>query len=421
MARLRIAFFTNAFPQSSEPFIELQASELVRRGHDVTVFGLGGVPVTTSSSPQAVRDRLEARFHNVAVPASMPHRLGAAMAATARTLRKASLGKLPLVRPLVFRRTWLDLSAVFHGELVAGQGPFDILHCQFATLGEHVLKLTRAGLVRGAMVVHFRGYDITEVVQSQGHRVYDELWAKVPGFVANCENFRQRAITIGCPESRIDVVGSGIDLANFPYRPPKLLDERAIKLLAVGRLSPRKGFHSLIAAVALLIKSGLKIELVIVGEGSERDRLEQMIRSHNLTAKIKLAGRLPHSAIRQLLDESHIFVAPSHTCPLGGADAPLNTIKEAMAVGIPVCATRHGGIPELVEEAITGTLAAEDNPADLAAAIRRLVDLSPVWASIAETARKRVETDYDISAVTDRLLTVYRSAIARATLERKAI
>lgn len=415
MTSLRIAFFTNSFPQSSEPFIELQASELVQRGHDVTVFGLAGVATTTSSSPQAVRDRLEGRYHNVLVPASVPNRFAAALVATKRTLRKASLNKLPIVRPLTFRRTWLDLSAAFQGELVAGHPPFDVLHCQFATLGEHVLKLKRSGLIEGAMVVHFRGYDITKVVKSHGNKVYDGLWSKTSAFIANCEDFRQRAIAIGCPPDAIEVIGSGIDLTTFHYRSPKKLGGGPVRLLAVGRLDPRKGFHSLIDAVEMLIKSGVEVELVIVGEGSERARLEHMIESYGLGGQINLAGRMPHLGIRNLLEESHVFVAPSETCPLGGADAPMNTIKEAMAVGVPVCATRHGGIPELVEDGVTGTLAEEGNPDDLAAAIRRLLAMSPVWSPMTEAARRRVETAYEISRVTDQLVATYRLAIARTT------
>lgn len=284
-----------------------------------------------------------------------------------------------------------------------------------------MLKLMRSGLIEGAMIVHFRGYDITEVVKSQGAKVYDDLWGKTSGFIANCENFRQRAIAIGCPPDAIEVIGSGIDLTNFQYRTPKELDDGSVRLIAVGRLSPRKGFHSLIRAVDIMIKSGIAVELVIVGEGGERERLEQMIKSYGLAGQIKLPGRMSQLGIRHLLDESHIFVAPSETCPLGGADAPVNTIKEAMAVGVPVCATRHGGIPELVEEGVTGTLADEGNPSDLAAAIGRLLDMWQEWPAMTAAARVRVEAAYEISRVTDRLLSTYHLAIARTTAERKAI
>jgi len=411
MTSLRIAFFTNAFPVPSEPFIELQAAELVRNGHEVTIFGLSGHGPSASSSSDEVRALLNGRYSNVVVPESLAARIGASARASFRTLRKAGVASLPILQPLTFRRTWVDLSAVFQGELVAGHGPFDILHCQFATLGEHVLKLKRAGLLEGRMIIHFRGYDITEVVQAAGASVYDHLWDNAAGFIANCDYFRGKAIEIGCPSDRIQVIGSGIDLAGFPYRPPLRISDDHVRILAVGRLTARKGFHTLIEAAGALLRSGQSLELTIIGEGAERGRLEELIARSGLEGCVILKGRMPHQAIRQRLEESHIFVAPSETCPLGGADAPVNTIKEAMAVGVPVCATRHGGIPELVEEGVTGTLAREGDGVDLAKAIGRLIDMAPRWDEMTQTARTRVKSQYEITRVTETLIAAYRAAL----------
>lgn len=319
--------------------------------------------------------------------------------------------RVPILRPLPFRRTWLDLSCAFQGETVAGHAPFDILHCQFATLGEHVIKLKDAGLISGQLVVHFRGYDITEVVQEFGGEIYRNLWHRGSRFVANCEYFRDAAIKIGCPGDRIDVVGSGIDLTGFPYRPPLLLQSGPIRVVAVGRLARRKGFHTLIEAIARLNQSGTDIGLTLIGEGPERGSLEELSAALGLSAKVHFAGMQPHRAVSDLLTRSHIFIAPSETSPTGGADAPVNTIKEAMAVGVPVCATRHGGIPELVEDGVTGTLAREADPEDLGKAILRLIALEPQWPDITRSARRRVEDNYEISTVTRKLLEVYAKAM----------
>lgn len=205
---MRIAFFTDGFPVASEPFIALQAAELIERGHDVRIFGLSNVEPSRSSSSARVNALIEGRHANVRWPKSLAGRVAAAPAASFRTARKAGLSRLVLFRPMTFRRTWRDLSAVFQAELVAGEAPFDILNCHFATLAEHVFKLRDAGLVGGRTVIHFRGYDISEVILSRGPDTYDFLWKRADRFVANCEHFRDRALALGCPADRIDVVGS---------------------------------------------------------------------------------------------------------------------------------------------------------------------------------------------------------------------
>ncbi len=407
---LRIGIFTNGFPISSEPFIALQAAELVRRGHDVTVFGMSNVQPSSMTSSQDVASRLAGRYASAHWPEDRLARLGAAIAATARTMRKVGVARSPLFRPLIFRRTWRDLSAVFQADLVAGQPPFDILHCQFATLAEHVVKLCDAGLLSGRLVVHFRGYDITEVVRAAGPKIYDGLWSRADRFIANCDHFRDLAVGIGCPADRIDVVGSGIDLRGFVYRAPNSPGRGPLRLIAIGRLTDRKGFHTLIDAVSRMVAAGRDCQLTIVGDGQERKSLEARACALGLAERVEFTGMLTHCAISDRLADAHIFVAPSQTSAKGGLDAPTNTIKEAMAVGVPVCASRHGGMPELVEDGVTGTLAREADPADLVSAIERLLSLAPEWPGMTRAARARVEDRYAIDLVTDKLLSSYQRA-----------
>lgn len=410
---LRIAFFTDGFPVTSEPFIALQAAELLERGHDVRIFGLSNVKASQSSSSERVKALIAGRYANARWPKSFASRLAAVPAASFRTARKSGFQLAALFRPMIFRRTWRDFSAVFQAELVAGEAPFDILHCHFATLAEHVFKLKAAGLLSGRTVVHFRGYDITEVVHAFGPNIYNPLWEKADRFVANCEHFRDRAVSIGCPADRIDVVGSGIELASFEYRPPLPPGPGPVRIIGVGRLSARKGFHTLIDALAILNSAGVQAQLTLIGDGEERKSLEMLAQDRGIDDRVFFKGAMPHARVANELAASHIFAAPSETSPKGGLDAPTNTIKEAMAIGVPVCATKHGGIPELVEEPATGVLAKEGDPLDLSMALQRLIVLAPDWPTITAAARARVEERYSTQYVTDQLLRVYRMALIR--------
>lgn len=355
--------------------------------------------------------KLEKHYWNADVPSTVSEHAVAAPKALAAALGGSGLRAFNAFNPVVYRRSITNLSSLYQAAILRNGRSYDILHCQFATLGEFVLKHKKAGLLGGRIVVHFRGYDITEFVQACGPRVYDHLFAHADYFIANCEHFKQKAIEIGCPPDRIDVVGSGMELSNFPYRGAKQRNGDAIRIVTVGRLIERKGVHVALDALARLARDGIDFHFDVVGDGIMRPELERQARTLGLAERVSFHGAKTHGAIRTFLEASHIFLATSLTCRDGSMDAPVNTIKEAMAVGVLVVGTKHGGIPELVEEGRTGTLSRENDATDLAAAVLRLLALETHWGAIAETSRRRVEETFAIAVTNERLIDVYAKAL----------
>jgi colanic acid/amylovoran biosynthesis glycosyltransferase len=409
---LNIAFFVNAFPIMSEAFVATSAGALRAHGNEIHIYGIGGGKATGWSVDAATRRRLEARVWNAASPSSVSEHLIAAPKALARVLSKSGMRALSAFNPLVYRRSAANLSSLYQAAVLQNGGRYDILHCQFATLGEFVLKHKRAGLLSGKVVVHFRGYDVTAVVKTCGPHIYDDLFAAADYFIANCEYFRQMALALGCPADRIDVVGSGIDLANFPYRGARSLGESAVRFVTIGRLIERKGVHIALDSLALLSRDGLKFHFDIIGDGAMRAELEQQARRLGLTESVTFHGAKTHTEIRSILENCHILLATSLTGHDGSQDATVNTVKEAMAIGVLVVGTRHGGIPELVEEGETGSLCRENDVADLAEAVLRLLGLEEQWSAIAEKSRRRVEENFAIDVTNARLMKVYEKALA---------
>ena len=406
---LRIAFFTNGFPIASETFIALQAAQLIARGHDVRIFSLSNLAPGRDTSTRHVQELLKGRHTSARWPRNPIKRLIKALPASARTARQAGWAKTPILNPLTFRRNWRDLTSVFQADLVAGEKPFDILHCQFAPLAEPVLKLVDAGLLSGKLIVHFRGYDISEVVHDLGPNIYDYIWDRAERVLVVCEPFRTMAEAIGCPPEKIALGRSGIELSSFPFRPPLELGEGPVRLISVGRLVERKGIHTLLEALARLGKAGLDATLTLIGDGEEKARLVRLAHDLGLADTVRFTGFLSHETLAKELQEHHIFVAASQLGPSDGMDGPNNTIKEAMAVGVPVCATNHGGIPDLIEDGVTGTMAREADAEDLASALTRLIAAHEDWPSITRAARRKMEQEYETQKVTDQLLDVYRS------------
>jgi len=113
-----------------------------------------------------------------------------------------------------------------------------------------------------------------------------------------------------------------------------------------------------------------------------------------------------------MLAEAHILMAPSVTAADGDEEGIPNTLKEAMAMGIPVISTLHAGIPELVADGISGFLVPERDAAALADRLRRLVDHPETWAAMGRAGRVRIDSDFDIDRLNDQLLDLYKGMLA---------
>jgi colanic acid/amylovoran biosynthesis glycosyltransferase len=413
--RVKIAFFVNAFPMMSEAFIANSAAALIDRGHCVDIYGIGNVRPTGLSVKALEGHDLDKHTVNMRWPNARMARFAGLPVALGSIARKNGIISLARLRPDIYRRSIGDLSAFYQASGFEAGGEYDILHCQFATLAESVIKHRKAGFLKGNIVVNFRGYDITETVKEVGAHVYDHVWPEATSYIANCDYFRRRAIALGCPEDRIGVIGSGIRLENFPFSPPGKTENAALKFLMVGRLIERKGFHIAIRAIAqFAMKSSKPINVDIVGDGPMRQELQSLAANLGLASAVNFHGARDHTEIADLIRQTDIFLAPSMTSAIGGQDAPVNTLKEAMAIGRPVIGTLHGGIPELVIEGETGALAAEGDVDSLCGAIERLTSNHPNWRALTKRARNKVEAMYALDNCTDQLVRHYENSLGWA-------
>jgi len=112
------------------------------------------------------------------------------------------------------------------------------------------------------------------------------------------------------------------------------------------------------------------------------------------------------------LDDSNIFVLPSITTRDGDQEGIPNAIKEAMARGLPVVSTYHAGIPELIEDGISGFLVPECNEKALAEKIEYVISHPEIWQSIEEAGRKKIEEEYDKEKINDRLIEIFNQLVA---------
>ncbi|WP_375493140.1 glycosyltransferase family 4 protein [uncultured Jatrophihabitans sp.] len=177
------------------------------------------------------------------------------------------------------------------------------------------------------------------------------------------------------------VVRNGVDLDLF-FGTPQPARPRFV--LAAGRLVPNKGFDLLVDAWERLPDDLADVRLVIAGEGWAHDALRRRIDASPAAGRIELVGPLPHAELAQRMRASTAFVLPSRAEALG------LVVLEAMAAGTPVVAAAVGGVPEIVQDGVTGMLFRPDDAGDLATALTRLFADEPAARQRADVAREQV-------------------------------
>jgi glycogen(starch) synthase len=197
------------------------------------------------------------------------------------------------------------------------------------------------------------------------------------------------------------VIRRGVDSALFGRAPgadPLRGLPSGPRVLFVGRLVRQKGVHVLVEAARRLRTSGAQV--VIVGDGPERGRVERQAERLGVADRVHVTGFVAHDRLPDLLATADVLVLPSSYEELG------TVLVEALHAGVPTVATRVGGIPEVVDHGFTGLLVEPGDPDALAKAIDRILSDGPLAGSMRENARRRAG-DYDMVRVGEQVHELY--------------
>lgn len=213
-------------------------------------------------------------------------------------------------------------------------------------------------------------------------------------FTVTCTEFNRRTLAAIAPQATVRRMYHGVDATRFhPCR--RAVPTLVPMLLSVGRLVPKKGLDTLVAACALLRERGCTFRCEIVGYGAERDALAAQIAALGLDDQVTLAGTLTREHVLDRYARAAVYVQPSRVAADGDRDGIPNVLLEAMALGLPVVATQVSGIPELVTPGRNGLLVEPDDPAALADAIQRVLADPVLAAALGRAARAGVTEHFD--------------------------
>lgn len=428
---MRIAFLVANFPRLSETFVINQVTGLLDRGHEVDIY-TDQVEDESKVHPDVNHYQLRARTYAMqAIPQNYLWRVLKGLWLGLLHFHKAPRLMLRSLNVFAYGEQALGLWLLYSAISLIDKPPYDIVHCQFGTQAYRGLAFKRllqaspskASLCQATpkLLIMFRGHDISCYVKQGGDKVYQKLFKHVDYCLANCEFFRQRAIELGWSAEQISVHFSGLDVSKFDFRPRPLEPCTPIQIATTGRLVEKKGIEYAIRAVAQQVHQFPDLTYYILGDGPLRQPLERLIDELGVESQIKLLGWQTESEIIQILETCHLFIAPSVTAADGNQDAPINVLKEAMAMGLPVISTYHGGIPELVEDGISGLLVPERDADALANKLGDLLTHPDRWPEMGRAGRTFVEQHYDLTRLNDRLVTRYKWLLNPANHDRQAV
>jgi colanic acid/amylovoran biosynthesis glycosyltransferase len=299
---------------------------------------------------------------------------------------------------------------VFIGRLPRDLRIFDIILCQFGYRGSEFIKLKNKYNLKAKIVTCFRGCDLTQHIQKNPQK-YDVLIQEGDYFLPVCDYFQQKLVDLGCAPEKITVLPSTIDSNKFQFHPLALDSDatKPIQITTVSRLIEKKGLEYAIQAIAQLVTTHPNIHYSLVGFGPLKEDLEKLIKTLGIENNVTLEGRFNETQIIELLKKTHIFVLPSVTAENNDQEGIPNALKEAMACGKPVISTYHAGIPELVEDGVSGFLVPEKDAPALAQKIEYLLQNPNLWHDMGVAGRKKIKTAYEKKQINKKLVNILLS------------
>jgi colanic acid/amylovoran biosynthesis glycosyltransferase len=395
---MKIAFLVGQFPALSETFVLNQITSLLDRGHSVSIFAERR-SAESAEHPDVTRFHLRTCTRYESMPGV------AARALALPNIIARDSGALRALNVVRFGRHAASLRLAWSTTLFEGAREFDIIQCHFGALGLKAVLLRAAGALSGKIVTAFHGEDITNYPRQFSGNIYAPLFASGDLFLPISARWNDTLASLGCPAGRIRVHRMGVDCGRFAMQTPRGTSGGPLRIVTVARLVEKKGVADAIRAVSQL---SIPCEYVVVGDGPLRHSLEQLAADRGVSDKVRFAGAQPAAEVVQFLHSADVLLAPSVTGRDGDIEGLPVSIMEGMASGLPVVATHHSGIPEVVSDGRSGFLVGEHDVDGLAKRLSDLAADSNLRVRMGLAGVDIAASEFDIARLTDRLVAMYR-------------
>lgn len=399
---MKILYITDQFPSPSQTFISREVAGLERLGLEMAILSL---QYQNASEPiHAINKGIKARiFYSPDVRVSQSkkafyhlHDCGTNPVRYMKVMRMSRTEGLPSMQ-YSFRQMPL------YRRLVQACGA-QHLHAHFGRDGL-LLAWLAGSMLDIPFSVTLHGSDILV----DPYPALGKVLRKAKRVICVSNQIRSKVEhTYGVKPDRIAMIRCGIDPEE--YAAAASPGDR-LRILTVARLHPVKGLHDLITACALLREKGIDFECTIIGDGQERNVLQSQVTSLGLAGFVKLPGWVENEKLPEIYRNHTFFVLSSYS-----EGSPV-VIMEAMASGLPIVATRVGGVPEIVEQGVNGALVDPHQPAMIAAAVMNLLNMPETEKQrMAERNRQKIQSDFNCRSEVQKLYRVFTDDSMREAL-----
>ena len=288
-----------------------------------------------------------------------------------------------------------------------------LLHIYFGHIAVHLLPLIHAW--KKPSVVSFHGADVMVDLEKSAYRAATkEMLEAVRLVLVRSESLGRALIEVGCAPEKIRIQRTGIPVDEIPFRARTWPDDDAWRFVQACRLIEKKGLKTSLLAFAEFAARYPRSTFAIAGEGPLRPELEERARELGIGDKVSFPGFVSQTELRELFYRSHLFLHPSELGADGNQEGVPNSMLEAMASGLPVFATEHGGIPEAIVHDTSGILVKEGDAPALAHALLDAVAHSDQLSAIARNGSDSVREKFARTTQTQQLEDYYFEVMGSA-------
>jgi glycosyltransferase involved in cell wall biosynthesis len=384
----RVAFVLKGYPRLSETFIAQEILALERRGLDILIVSLRH---PTDKAIHPVHRQISAeRLYLPEYLYQEPLRVLRSWV-KARRLPGYSAARRGWLADLWRDKTPNRIRRFGQALVLTAELPVDIgrLHAHFIHTPASVTRY--AAMMRGLeWSVSAHAKDIwTTPDWEKREKLGDASWA-----VTCTEIGHQHLAGLAPDPRRVALCYHGLDLDSFPLPPRADKVDGPVTILSVGRAVAKKGYDDLLAALTLLPAS-LDWRFVHIGGGALASQLKTETARLGLAGRIEWCGARPQPDVLAAYRAADIFVLASKIAPDGDRDGLPNVLMEAQSQGLACIATDLAGIPELIEDEMTGLLVPPSDAAALAAALGRLIGNPALRERLGAAGERRVRREFD--------------------------
>lgn len=303
---------------------------------------------------------------------------------------KGLKGKLFMVP--YFLHFWLAVAKYAKG--------FDIIHANFSLSGLAALMSKQSH--KTPYVVTVQGSDVFKTINKPIINFFiGKALRNAEKVIALSSSLAETTKQFGVSESKISIIPNGIDISKFPVGP---LEKREKQLLFVGSLIKRKGVQNLLEAMIIVNRMSPEYELLIVGEGDQKQTLVEYVQNNDLSSVVKFLGTQSQSQVGELMRKSKLLILPSFEEGQGVV------LVEALASGTPCIGSNVGGIPDVISPDV-GYLFEPGDSNQLVKAIIHFIENEKDWFDASKNARIKAEENYDWNKLTDRIVEIYKAIL----------